>query len=276
MRNGFYPKRRIEASINYSKYFVQKVKHPTFLTVLNFDSLDSDIVRSAIRDMFDEFSDFKITEIGEMLHCFSLSYYLSEQNEIEDTFEELLSFQKTYIDNLLKKGLLPPNPLHYDPYDNEIYRISHSNAYIITKSYKQYFDEVVEYLKKNRTISSENNHLIYAEEILTSLETDLEQFKLLLLGNERKAGKYSNIDIMKSINPEDFMIQWLMRPVESWRRVKDILESRYVNSARSIIKSEEQWLSELCLHLFAEAERHKGIDRVKIKLLIPFGALQAF
>lgn len=276
MKTSSYPANPIKHSLNYSKYFIKKIKNPTFLTILKFDSLDSDIVRSSIRDMFNDFAEFKITEIGEMLHCFSLSYFLSEQNEIEYTFDELLNSQLKYIDSLLEKDLLPPNSLYFDPSENRVYQSSYTFTYLVNESYKKYFDTIVEHLMKSRAISRNNRHPIYTEEILTSLDTDLEKFKTLLLGSETVAGKYANIDIMKSIDPEDFMIHWLMLPVESWSKVGSILHSRYANAAYSTLKNEKQWLSELCLHLFAEAERHRGIDRARIKWLIPFGALHNF
>ncbi|SFR13787.1 hypothetical protein SAMN04487773_3238 [Enterobacter sp. kpr-6] len=273
---GYYPKINILNSLNSSHYFVQQHRNPPCLTIINFDYLDSNIINSAISEMFEDFKNFKIVHIGEMMHSFCMSYYLSEQKEINQTFDELYEFQITYIDKLLEKDLLPPNSLYFDPYENDIYERSHSISYWISDSYQLYIDKITNHLKYSRDISKRNKYPTYTQEILDALDSDLENFKMLLLGNGSVPGKFSNIDILKSIPPKDFLLHWLMLPVDCWNKVGMILNSRYRGAAHNILNREKLWLNELCLYILFEARLHKGLERTRIERLIPYHALKSF
>lgn len=270
LETGSYPKKEIIDSVNISKYFFQNIKHPAWVTIINFDSLDSYVVRQAIEEMFDSFRNFEIIEIEDLMHSFCLTYMLSEINEVNMSFDDIYSFQCEYIKNLLDKGLLPPAPLLYDPFSDNIYRSARNYTYWIKDSYSGYVDEVVKTLKESRKESQIKKRPEYAKEILIALEKDVELFKSLIIGDGTISGKYSTIDILSQIPPEDFVIYWLTLPVDSWNRIADIFISRYSNgSLLHLLNGEKLWLREVNLCLIFEAKRNKGIDRARIERLFP-------
>ena len=274
LSTGNYSKEDISKSLNESHFFIKKNDTSPWLKIINFDYLDSETVSSAIDEMFNKFKKHEIFEIGELIHSFCLSYLLAEQNEISECFDELLFEQKKYIDELLERNLLPPNSLYFNPFDN-VYESSHSHGYWIKDSYQKHVNEIIEYIKINRETSKLNKYPIYKDEILSALDSDLQHFEELLLGKGENVGKFSNIAIFQYIEPKEFIIHWLLRPVESWNKVGMILNSRYRRaSLDSILKHEQLWLQELCLELWIEANLHKGLDRTRIRRLIPYSALK--
>lgn len=276
LETGRYPKDEIVESLNISKFFVQHQKHPAWVTIINFDHLDSEIVRAAIQEMFNELQEYKINDIEDMMHTFCLSYLLSENKEIDQSFEDVYSNQIEYIDKLLNKGLLPPEELHYDPFSDNIYMRAKSYSYWIRDSYRPYVNKIIEHLKKSRKQSQVNKYPDYAKDILLALDTDIDYFKFLLLGNGTQAGIYSNIDILNFIPPEEFVIHWLMLPISSWGKIDGILLSRYSNAKHTILQNEKKWLYEVCLNLNFEAKLNKGIDRMRIERLFPYAVLDLF
>lgn len=276
IKTGYYSKKEIIDSINLSQFFIRQHKIPPWRTIINFDHMESVMVKNAISEMFEGFNHFKITDIGEMMHSFSLSYFLSDENEIGITFDELLESQIAYINELLKKELLPPESLYFDPFEDDIYERAYGFSYWTRESYSDYIDQVITHLKKSRRKSKTNKYHSFAIEILSALDNDLEHFKFLLLGNGTAPGLYSNVDVLKTIPPEDFILHWLMLPIESWNKVRMILNARYKGASFNILKNEQLWLNEVCLNLLFEARLHTGLDRTRIERLIPYSALRSF
>lgn len=276
LSEGNYPKEEIKTALKNSKFFFEKSKHPSWLTIYNFDSLESDVVRAAIVDMFDDLKKLKIIEIKEIIHSFCISYMLSDAGEINDSFDELYDFQIDYINRLLQEDLLPPEPLPYDPLSDAIYTRPGGSAYWIYDSYRSYIDSVILHLKKSRKKSQEKKYPSYIDEILSALENNLGQFRLLMLGDNLKAGLYSQIDILKHIPPQDFLIHWLMLPRPLQDKVTSILSERYRKAGLNVLSNEKQWLIDLFLEVIIEAKKNKGIDKVRIERLVAWQILDYF
>ncbi|ELY7487689.1 hypothetical protein SOJ85_000323 [Cronobacter turicensis] len=276
LSDGNYPKEEVRTAINKSKFFFMDNKHPAWLTIYNFDSFESDIVRSAIAELFDDFRNLRITDIKDIIHSFCISYMLSDINEIDESFDELYDAQIKYINNLLKNDLLPPEPLPYDPFSDTVYTRPGGSAYWIWESYRNHINSVIEHIKKSRKESQKNKHSLYIKEILSALENDPDHFKLLMLGDHSQAGLYSQIDILKNIPPQEFLIHWLMLPIQLQDKVTSILTERYRNARHNILINEKQWLIDLFIEVIIEARNYKGIDKSRIERLISWKILEDF
>lgn len=276
IKSGDYPKNEIIKSLSISKFFVQTFDNPPWLIIINFDDQESTLVRAAIFEMFDKLKKITMTDIGEILHSFCLSYMLSENGEISYRFDELFDMQTNYIDKLLEKELLLPEPLNPEPFSDDIYERSYSHKYWISDSYEDYINKIVNHLIKCRKIAKIKRYPIYANEIIEALDTNIDYFKQLLIGNSNEAGLYYNIDILNSIDPDDFIIHWLMLPIELWSKVGLILNVRYRGAAHNNLANEKQWLQKVSLNLIFEARLHAGLDRSRIERLVPYPALKSF
>ncbi|HDU4065106.1 TPA: hypothetical protein RFN06_004891, partial [Klebsiella aerogenes] len=263
-------------SLGVSKFFIQKLDTPPWLTIINFDNQESANVRSAIVEMFDKFKEITMTDIGEIMHSFCLSYMLSEKNEINHSFDYLFNVQKNYINTLLEKDLLLPEPLNPDPFSDDVYERSYSHMYWINDSYKDYVNKIVDHLRECRTLAKIKKYPIYVNEILEALDTDIDYFKKLLVGTPNETGLYSDIDIMNSVDPDDFIDHWLKLPVELWSKVSSILNARYRGAAHNNLANEKQWVQTVCDNLLIKAGLHSGLDQYRIERLVLHHALKSF
>lgn len=274
--SGEYPRDEITKSIQLSKYFIQQRNNPPWLTIINFDHHESSVVKNAISEMFDNLKNSKITDLGEIIHSFCLSYLLSESGEIQDSFNDLYTFQINYIDNLLQGNLLLPEPLHPDPFGDDIYERAYTYLYWVKDTYSSYIDKIITHIKLCRKLAKTEKYPLYAFQILEALDTDVDHFKNLLLGNASETGLFSNVNIMTSIDPDDFLIHWLTLPVVLWNKVGMILNARYRGAAHNNLANEKQWLQEVSIKLIFEARLHKGLDKTRIERLVPYPALRSF
>ncbi|EMP5337217.1 MULTISPECIES: hypothetical protein [Citrobacter] len=276
IKTGDYPREEIVKSLGVSKFFIQQFDNPPWLTIVNFDNQDSTVVKSAIAEMFEKLKQFKITDIGEMIHSFCLSYMLSEKDEIKYSFDELFKNQINYIDNLLENELLLPEPLNFDPFSDDVYERSYSHMYWISDSYKEYINKIIIHIKNCRKKAKIKKYHIYANEIIEALDTNIDYFKKLLIGTSNEVGLYSSIDIMNYIDPEEFINHWLQLPVELWSKVGSILNARYRGAAHNNLANEKQWLQKVSDNLLTKAGLHNGLDRYRIERLVPHSALKSF
>lgn len=276
IETGDYPKDKITSSLSSSKYFVQQKKNPPWKILYNFEHIVDEAVTSAINEMSEQFKSLQITEIGELLHSFCISFYLSEKKETLIDFETLKNLQIDYIDRLFDNELLKPKSIIYDPFEDDIYSNSHGHRYWITSSYESFINEIIQHLDSKREQSRLRNYGKYADEILLALETDIDKFKQLMIEGNKGNGTYAQIDVLKTISPTEFLIHWLMQPVEYWDKVRMILNTRYRGAKFNMLKNEEQWLKELIVAISLEAQLYHGLKRNRIERLIPYSALKSF
>lgn len=276
IETGDYPQSEIQKSLSMSNFFIRNYDTPPWLTIYNYNHQENAIVREAINEMFDKFKNTKIIEIGEMIHSFCLSYMLSENNEITDNFDELLDFQVKYIDDLLNNDLLAPEPLNPDPFSDDLYESSYSRRYWINNSYEDYAEKIISHIKASRTKAKIKKYPTFANEVIKALDTDIDYFKSLMIGNPNEQGLYSNIDIMNSIDPDDFIIHWLTLPVHLWSKVGSILIARYRPAQYTILANEKAWLQRVIISLLIEAKLHNGLEKSRIERLVPYRALKFF
>ncbi|RCW97060.1 MULTISPECIES: hypothetical protein [Kosakonia] len=274
--SGDYPINEILQSINFSRFFIAGQKNRPWQIIINFDKMDDAIVNKAIEEAFDQLSHFKIIDLGDLLHTFHLFFMLSDKNAIPHRFDQLVALEKDYIDSLLKKGLLSPSPIIKNVLDEDIYERSHGHMYWSSDSYYSEIDEVIQYLKQKRDDAMLALYPTFADEILNALETNIDKFKHIIIGDSGEQGKYSQIDIFRIIPQEDFLIRWLMLPIEQWDKVRMILNIRYRNAAYNMLQNEKYWLYGLCVSLKLEANMQTGLGRSRIERLVPIAALKAF
>lgn len=276
METGDFPKNKIISSINTSNYFINKQKTPAWLTIISFDRVDDDIINDAINELFENIKTLKLTDIGELIHSFCILYMLSENNIIDMDFDELERFEKDYINSIFDAGLLPSVPLVEGVLDDDVYERSYGHMYWIRKSYENHVENVITHLKQKRKETLLHQYPSFSKEILTALEYDIEKFKYIILGSASEPGIYSQIDILNSISHDDFLISWLMLPVEHWDKVRMVLNARYKRAQYNLLQKEKDWIYGLCVSLMLEAQTLSGLQRSRIERLIPYSALRAF
>lgn len=273
LESGNYIKKVIVEKLNSSQYFLTPDESPAWLTILNFDHLEDNVIQDAIQKINQQFMERKITDIGEMIHLFHVLYLLCKNELIVNSYDLLYLEILKYIDDLLATGKLAPSNLVPIPFENDIYERSHGHGYWVLEDYAKFIEDIISYLKSKRNEALLLQYDNFKHEILDSLANDYDRFKYLFLGNGIEAGKYAQVDILKTIPVDDFITSWFLLPREKWWNVRMVLNSRYRNTTNtSLLSNEKQWLCELCITLKIESLTQHGFDRTRIERLIPYSA----
>lgn len=274
LESGYYNKEIILEKLNTSKYFLPPEESPAWLTILNFDQEDESNIKSAIEKINQQFKNREITELGEMLHLFHVLYLLCQNNLLVNSYDSLYLEIINYIDDLLAEDRLIQSSLVPHPFDDDIYERSHGHSYWVQDEYRKHIDDIIIHLKTKRYDALISQFDDFKYEILDALENDYDKFKSLFLGNGIDAGKYAQVDILKTIPVDDFIMSWFSLPREKSWKVRMVLNSRYRNITNtSLLINEKQWLYDLCLTLKIEALTQHGLDRLRVERLIPYTAL---
>ncbi len=147
LESGDYQAKIITSELNSHKYFMDPVESPAWLNVISFDHLEDDVVKEAIKKLHHQFTNRQIEDIGEMIHMFHGLFLLTQNRELEYSYEELLIEIKKYIDDLLHSNRLPASPLSPHPFDDDIYERSYNHGYWVSNEYRDYVDDAISYLK---------------------------------------------------------------------------------------------------------------------------------
>ncbi|APZ04806.1 hypothetical protein BWI95_06910 [Kosakonia cowanii JCM 10956 = DSM 18146] len=273
--DGIYPKNRIRDRIQQSRYFRVEAKKeiPAWVKIQSFDYTDDNIVDSAVGELLSQFENREITDLGTMLHMFHLMFLMSSINVIDECFEEVVNECKAYIDDLVTT-----NNLNYENNIGNFYSIhsdsgAHGHSFWLDEQYKRFINEVRLYLGQKQKEALRNNYPQFAKEIMYALDNDLHKFNQLLIGDGSTWGKYSGIDVLTIIPPDDFVLSWLCRPYEEWDKVRNILINRYTRGGMSNLVNEKEWLYAVGVTLKLEAMKMKGFERIRIERLFPTRAL---
>ncbi|MEH5669738.1 hypothetical protein [Enterobacter cloacae] len=275
--DGVYPKKSIKEKIQQSRYFKDRAKAelPAWLKIQSFDYLDDNTVDSSVTEMLKQFKNREVTETGSMLHMFHLMFLMSYINVIDKCFDEVLDDCKKYLDDLVENNELPYENSNKTLYSNHLESSAHGHGFWLYDVYRQHIIEIRNYIKTKQKEALINNYPEFSKEIMHALNHDINEFKLLLIGEGSSLGKYSRIDVLSTIPHEDFVISWLCNPYHEWDKIRNILINRYSNGiAKNILAGEKEWLRAIIVTIKIEAMKLKGFERLRIERLIPTRALQ--
>ncbi|HFK6954332.1 TPA: hypothetical protein ACG0M5_001740 [Enterobacter hormaechei subsp. steigerwaltii] len=274
--DGIYPKKLINERIQESRYFKEKIKTelPAWLKVQSFDYTDDAIVDAAVNEMLRQFELREVTEIGTILHMFHLMFLMSSINVLNESFDEVLEKCKKYVDDLLISNRLPHHEFNGEYQHIHLSPGAHGHGFWLHTEYKKHIDVIKTYIKTKQKEALRNNYPEFANEIMNALNSNLEEFKNLLVGDGSTLGKYANIDVLTSIPYEDFVLSWLCRPYPEWDRIRNILLNRYTRGiAINLLANEKEWLYSVVITLKLEAIKLKGFERLRIERIFPTRAL---
>ena len=248
---------------------------PAWRRFRSFDELEDDIVEQAKDELLDQFENRKVYDAEEMLHIFALRFMMSENEIIDHDIQAVEKSCFKYIDDLLLNGELPPRPTDSDWPAGLRYENSYGYAYWVKDSYKGNFEKVHQHLNDARVKAFDNNGEKIAEEILTALKNDFEEFTKLIsyrLGE----GKYALIPVMHTINIDELIDIWFELPKVTWRHIKYAFNSRYEHGRLQNdehnpgeLVAEREWAIQLRESLDVRAAEVNGYKRLRIKRIIP-------
>lgn len=269
--DGRYPKDEIRRSLDNSAHFIKPAEVAPWKIVISFDSLDDKTVKGGRIRMEKQFSDRSVTNSGEMLHIFALKIMMAE-NDIDDKAIEIVAVEcKTYIDDLLKSGNLPPRELDWR-WRDEFSGSYDGQAYWVSDIAKPHFKKLLDYLISTREKAFENQFPKILADFLTMIGSDSRQFYEAVSQSHADVennNPYELIPILHQMPAEEFVDKWLGSPVGNWRYTALALDSRYsYGRIDNDLSAEKDWAVEVRKLLEKHADAAEGFRALRIRRMI--------
>jgi hypothetical protein len=240
LAKGYIPTEAIRACLDSSPFFASKQTEPSWRTVWHFYERPDDLFETALADMEERFAQREYTLHGEILHVFSLRLWLSSEQLIKTSREEIHQQCVTYVDDLKASGRLPPMSTRFDLRDR--YKSYDGLGYHEDKS--QDFQGLARYLSKQRDDVFKESLPTQADNLLKLLGNNYEQFASQV-GNPKaeEDENFYSTPVLAAIAPDAFVEALGNLLPHQQRRVLLSLSARYAhrNVARDL-PNEVNWL----------------------------------
>ena len=266
--NGLYNKEKIVKCINESRHFIKPESKGPWFTILNFDTVDTEIVDKAISDLESEFDNMQITEKGELLHSINVLFMLSDANHINKNINEIYDFFIEYVKRLQNNNKFPPADLftEYEPLRDSAY----GYGFWINDSYRHLSAKLHKVFAEQQQISLRKKYPSFLAELKQNLIEDTDKFCEQISRNGiRDKNTYGYIDILSGFKPHEFVDLWLSIETSKRHAVRSSLVNRYsAGSLRGDLADEKKWLKSVKMNIRHRASKKFGIDRLKLSRLL--------
>jgi hypothetical protein len=266
---GRFDKAEIQNSLDASSFFVETKTSPPWQIVINFDKLEDEEVAEGLARMRKQFANREVSDSGEMLHIFSLLMMMASKGVLGKDIKAVEKECKSYIDDLLAKGQLPPRGLDWRWQDDFI-RASHGVGYWVSEEYASEFKSVCQHLIAARGKALEVTFPKLAPDLIRAVETDGQRFFEQVCHTSQGNNPYASIPILAAIAPEDFVGAWMRSPKANWYWISHALLERYKSGyLGEELKNEREWIGSVVESLKKEEAKASGLAKVRIQRTIP-------
>lgn len=267
---GSYSTANIQKSLNESFYFADPADLPAWQVFMNFDEVDDSVSHDAAEKLKHQFDNGQIIESGEILHLFSLRLLMSDMGIIPTNLEETEAACIKYMEDLLALDKMEPFT-GYDLYWEHSLSTGHASyVFWIEDSYKNHFKRLKDYLKEAQGRATKNRYPEFKKTLLNLITTDGKKFAEMISHTNGGQNRFASIDILSSIDPSDFVQEWMGSKAINWRHIARGLEQRYSSGQlSSTLKEEKNWLKNVINLIDQEKRKSKGIRRKRIERILP-------
>jgi hypothetical protein len=274
---GRYDRFIIQASLDDSAHFKSLEEMPNWRKVLDFDSLDDDIVKTASEALEHEFANRSITDFGALLHVFALRMMMATHGIRSASIAETEAECKSYIDDLLEARRLPHS---FDDFDeSSLGRRSYGYRYWVEEDYKDAFVRVTEHLRKQSRVALEQTYPEAARDLMEMLSQDIRKFIAAIAYSREGDHRFVHLPVLRAVEPKDFVDGWMKSSKEnsSWFSIRSALERRYEGMALASqsgrrsgwLNSEADWIKAVIEELERRAAAATGFEKFRIERVIP-------
>lgn len=263
--DGFFEHSTIQESLDESAFFIKPTEAPAWKIFMQFDDLDDNIVEQALASLKTQFANRTITSYGELLHIFSLRFMMVENSLIAGSLDDVEKDCKLYVDDILNQNRIEPLPYNWTS-SVSVGRSFGGFAYWIKDTYKQHFNNVVEYFIQARKsaqetlLTKESSHLL---ELMH--QDDMAFFEKITFTNTGE-NTYASVPIFASVDPQDFVKRWMHAPVKNWHLIQLALNSRYESGLlKSSLQKEAEWIEKVQIEFQKEIESANGIRKLRLQ-----------
>lgn len=267
---GNYIESEIQDSLNDSLHFVELEELPAWLVFMKFDEISDNQSNAAATKLITQFKEREIDDLGIMLHLFSLRFLLSDMEMIPGDLDKTEIDCKQYIDDLLTQGRLPSDLNNKKTFGDEFSHGHDGYAFWVQDNYRENFKRVVEHLTSSRLLAARKSFPNITRDLLKLVATDGAEFARQISYTFSGNNTYARIDILASIEPSDFVQEWMGSHPQNWHYISRGLEQRYSGGElQTVFKSERKWLAEVTALLERQHKQATGIRKKRIQRILP-------
>jgi len=266
--NGYYNKENIECSLNDSRHFTSQERKSPWLTIINFDSIDTSTVNQALQEIYDGFKKLDITNRGDILHSINLLFMLSKYNHINKNLEEVYDYFINYIKRLQRANKLPPAELYNKR--SSFNDSAHGYGFWIESSYRDYSVKISAELDKQERIALKKKYPLYLSELTKNLKENTSLFCNQISRTRKiESNDFGYTSILSGFKAYEFVDMWLSIEIKYWHKVRIALVDRYSSGAlKDDLKDEDVWIENVKINIRHRASKATGIDRLRISRLL--------
>jgi hypothetical protein len=229
----------ISTELKSSRFFVTVADEEPWRTVWNwFERSDAEF-DAALAKMENSFQQREYIRNGEILHVLGLRLFLSDQNILPLSKDDVVAQGKQYIDDIYaaKKIEMPPNG---DPREVRFQGwgglgISEQN----TPEYRELFDYLIPAIQ--RTV--EDNYPDIAKTLLSDMTSDVDLFYRKISLSYADASDYIRAPVLAKLPVDDFVNTFFTLHPSAQRVVMVALEGRYqYGRLGQDLKDEKPWI----------------------------------
>lgn len=255
---GQYDQILIRKSLNDSHYFLPPDSSPPWKIVLQFETIDDEIVERAGEEIERQFDRREITSPGEMLHIFALLLMMSRKKILKKDLEEILSECKVYIDELLEADRLPAAAM--DTFSEDL-DLGYDGLGYWGASEKE-FKEIFRYLRVSRTKAMEKRLPSIAQDLLGHFNNTPQLFVEAVSFTVSGHNPYHLTPILRFIEPKDFTNAWISSSKSNRRTIMRAIDARYDGGRlKKELAGEAEWVRKVGKLLLEEAKAAEKFSR---------------
>ncbi|VEI68115.1 KAP family P-loop domain [Serratia quinivorans] len=212
----------INDAIKESQY-IRTSEAPRWLVLWNARHITQEKLDETLLLIKEDINSRSIKEVGIILHLVGIYLWLSDENIVENTKQEIVDAACNYIDYMAEEGLLTKDSLEDDQYRETESWGGHGFFEKDTEEFKTVSDYIVE--KTDNALISE--YPIRAEKLVNLMKTDAHQFFRTVIFNNNSDNKYYDLPIFSYITPKSFVDAIMDTPVNMRKYIGWTFSSRY-------------------------------------------------
>lgn len=262
--DGYFVRDDINSSFANSQYFRRREDCQPWQTVIEFQTIEDEVVESAVRDMEEQISSGVPMHEGDLLHVIALRMMMSTAGAIEASIRVIADEAKEYINKLHDSGALTPRSARHYRYAPPLtaYR---GIAFWVQEEYRDAFDEVKHHLIERQTDLYVAQSVAKIPDLLATLSGGREEFYNAICFVSGFESEYQDVPILAHISVEEFADAWLRAPKYNWHWIASALKERAGYAAREPqFERERAWHSSMITEMKRRANEYRGLARLRI------------
>ncbi len=266
---GYYSQDDIRKTLDESTYFTKTADLPAWIAFINFDNISDKESSAAAAKLIEQFDERALTVPGELLHLFSLRFLLTQMKLVTGSYDDAEEACKKYLEDIATQGRLESYMGPDSLWGQGFIHAHNGYGYWVEEDYKPHFDRVVSYLNLTQKKVATKDLPIQAKYLLSLVSTDGDKFAREVSLTFAGGNTYASIPVLASIEPSDFVQEWVGSQPENWEGVSRGLEQRYNSGQLSrSLEKELPWIREVIHMMNIQRTKAEGIRRKRIERAI--------